>query len=178
MTPVPEVLPDVLEPGLKVVFCGTAAGTTSAKVGAYYAGPGNLFWPTLYAIGLTPRILEPEEYGIVNTFGVGLTNLAKHTSGADKTLRVQDFDTMALRLKVRRNAPRALAFNSKRAAQEYYRKRDGQKVGPLPNMNYGIYPEPIGMTTVFVLPSTSGLSKKFWDLEPWKALAQWLKNSE
>ena len=42
-----EVLPDILQPGLRVVFCGTAAGRASAKARAYYAGPGNSFWKTL-----------------------------------------------------------------------------------------------------------------------------------
>jgi TDG/mug DNA glycosylase family protein len=37
------VLPDVLEPGLRVVFCGTAVGAMSTQVGAYYAGCGNQF---------------------------------------------------------------------------------------------------------------------------------------
>lgn len=42
------ILPDVIEPGLRIVFCGTAAGAKSAAVGAYYAGPGNAFWATLH----------------------------------------------------------------------------------------------------------------------------------
>ena len=58
-TPIVE---DVIEPGLAVVFCGTALGAASARRRAYYAGPGNKFWPTLAAVGLTPRRLEPEEY--------------------------------------------------------------------------------------------------------------------
>src|ERR1700753_3045292 len=53
------VLPDVLEPGLRVVFCGTAPGTASARAGAYYAGPGNRFWVTLHEVGLTPVLLRP-----------------------------------------------------------------------------------------------------------------------
>jgi double-stranded uracil-DNA glycosylase len=57
-----SILPDVLAPNLKVVFCGTAAGTQSAEVGAYYAGRGNKFWRTLYEIGLTPRQLAPHEF--------------------------------------------------------------------------------------------------------------------
>lgn len=49
-----HVLPDVLEPGLKIVFCGTVAGRTSALRCAYYAGPGNKFWRMRHAVGLTP----------------------------------------------------------------------------------------------------------------------------
>jgi uracil DNA glycosylase superfamily protein len=53
------VLPDVLAPGLRVVFCGYAPGTASARTGAYYAGPGNRFWITLREVGLTPLLIRP-----------------------------------------------------------------------------------------------------------------------
>ena len=56
------ILPDVLGPGLRVVFCGSAASTVAAARGAPYAGPGNRFWPTLFEIGLTPRRFAPEEF--------------------------------------------------------------------------------------------------------------------
>jgi G:T/U mismatch-specific DNA glycosylase len=38
------VLPDLLPPGMRVVFRGTAAGAESAARGAYYAGKTNKFW--------------------------------------------------------------------------------------------------------------------------------------
>ena len=53
------ILPDLLAPGMRVVFCGTAPGTASARAGAYYAGPGNRFWATLHEVGLTPILLAP-----------------------------------------------------------------------------------------------------------------------
>ena len=56
------LLKDLLAPGLKIVFCGTAAGEVSATRGEYYAGPGNKFWAVLHKIGLTPRRLAPGEY--------------------------------------------------------------------------------------------------------------------
>lgn len=34
------ILPDVLQPNLNIVFCGTAPGTVSAQRGAYYANAG------------------------------------------------------------------------------------------------------------------------------------------
>ena len=80
------VLPDVLRPGLKVVFCGTAAGTVSAARGWYYAHPQNKFWRALHAIGLTPRLLPPAEFAELPRYGVGLTDIAKHVSGMDKEL--------------------------------------------------------------------------------------------
>jgi G:T/U-mismatch repair DNA glycosylase len=42
------LLDDLLRIGLRLVICGTAAGERSAKLGAYYAGPGNKFWRTLH----------------------------------------------------------------------------------------------------------------------------------
>ena len=56
------VLPVILAPNLDIVFCGTAVSNISAQRGAYYAGPGNMFWPTLHEVGLTPRRLQPEEF--------------------------------------------------------------------------------------------------------------------
>nr|HQT26871.1 mismatch-specific DNA-glycosylase [Burkholderiales bacterium] len=58
-----SVLPDVLAPDLAVVFCGSAVGAASARRRAYYAGPGNAFWPTLARVGFTPCQLTPDEYG-------------------------------------------------------------------------------------------------------------------
>lgn len=163
------VLPDILGPGLKVVFCGTAAGNASAKAEAYYAHPGNKFWPTLFRVGLTPQQLSPQEFRALPQYGIGLTDLAKHTFGADKKLRVQDFDTAALRWKIKLHQPWALAFDGKRAAQEYFGRRD---------FEYGLQPETIGNTAIFVLPATSGLAAKYWDESAWQALADWIKARE
>lgn len=59
-----DVLPDVLVPGLKVVFCGNAAGTVSARKGAPYAGPGNYFWRALHEVGLEAYDLERVERSV------------------------------------------------------------------------------------------------------------------
>ena len=91
-----DILPDVLMSGLKIVFCGTAAGNESARQGAYYAHPGNKFWRTLHVIGLTPRKLRPAEFAEVLEYGIGLTDLAKYVSGNDDTLSPRDFDPAAL----------------------------------------------------------------------------------
>ncbi|MBC7478279.1 MAG: mismatch-specific DNA-glycosylase, partial [Pseudorhodobacter sp.] len=50
------MLPDYLAPGLDILFCGTAASSTSARVGHYYARNGNRFWRLLAETGLTPRL--------------------------------------------------------------------------------------------------------------------------
>lgn len=156
------VLPDVLAPGLRIVFCGTAAGAESARQRAYYAGPGNRFWPTLHEVGLTPERLAPAQYASILPYGLGLTDLAKHVAGADAVLRAAHFDVEGLCEKVLRFQPRFLAFTSKRAAGEFL----GRDVA------YGLQPEVIGETRLFVLPSPSGAARGYWAVEPWRELAR------
>ncbi len=160
-----SVLPDVLRPGLDVVFCGTAAGKKSAQVGAYYAGPGNKFWGVLYRIGLTPRKLEPREFRSLLEYGIGLTDIAKEQSGADEAVGIAESDRDDLRARIETYEPRVLAFNGKRSAQEFFMR-------PL---KYGQQAEHIGATTVFVLPSTSGAARGFWDETTWQMLAVFLR---
>lgn len=146
---------------LAVVFCGTAVGSVSAARMAYYAGPGNAFWTTLAEVGLTPRRLAPEEYRTITSFGLGLTDLAKTVSGADHVLRVSHFGRDELRAKMIQYRPGVLAFTSKRAGEEFLHSP----------VQYGLLPETIGATTLFVLPSPSGAARRYWRIEPWRQLA-------
>lgn len=156
-----HILPDVLRPGLALVFCGTAAGRRSAAERAYYAHPGNMFWRALHASGLTPRQLAPADYPLLPTFGLGLTDLAKLHAGNDDELPRDAFDVPALRAKIERFSPGVLAFTSKAAARAALGRA----------ATYGLQAETIGATRLFVLPSPSGQARGHWDLEPWIALA-------
>ena len=157
-----HVLPDLLQPGLALVFCGTAAGKRSAAERAYYAHPGNLFWRALHASGLTPRLLAPAEFPLLPQFGIGLTDLAKRHSGNDDELPPDAFDAPALFARIERHAPRLLAFTSKNAA----RSALGHAVG------YGLQDETLGNTRLFVLPSPSGQARGHWDIGAWQALGE------
>lgn len=157
-----HVLPDVLQPGLALVFCGTAAGRRSAADRAYYAHPGNLFWRALHQSGLTPRRLLPAEFPQLPGYGIGLTDLAKRHFGNDNELPHDAFDAAALTAKILFYAPRVLAFTSKNGA----RAALGHAV------DYGLQPQRIGATQVFVLPSPSGQARGHWSIAPWLALAR------
>ncbi|MEZ5155890.1 MAG: mismatch-specific DNA-glycosylase [Solirubrobacterales bacterium] len=157
------IVEDVIEPGLRVVFCGTALGAASARRRAYYAGPGNKFWPTLFAVGLTPRLLEPEEYPRVPEYGIGLTDLCKTRSGSDAEIGLGGFDPEALRVKIETAAPDWLAFTGKHAAKHAL----GLKA-----VDYGIQAQRLGDSAVFVLPSPSGAASGHWDVGRWQELAE------
>ena len=56
-----NVIPDVIAPGLRVLFCGINPGLWSAATGHHFTRPGNRFWPALHRGGFTDRQLRPDE---------------------------------------------------------------------------------------------------------------------
>jgi TDG/mug DNA glycosylase family protein len=157
------MLENLIQRHLDLVICGAAAGTRSALVSRYYAGPGNKFWRTLAAVGLTDRQLEPAEYRSLLDYGIGLTDLVKHQAGSDSTIRFRRADSFQLRATIMLYQPRYLCFNGKRAGQEFLR---------IPKVDFGVQRQRIGRTVLFVAPSTSGAANGSWDLTIWRDLAR------
>ncbi|MBA3434573.1 MAG: mismatch-specific DNA-glycosylase, partial [Actinobacteria bacterium] len=93
-----SAVPDILGPGVRVVFCGINPGRVSAAAGAPFANPRNDFWRLLHAAGFTPRLLQPEEAAELLRFRVGLTNAARRTTRGSGDLRRADFAGAAERL--------------------------------------------------------------------------------
>ena len=159
------LVPDLLAPDLQLVFCGTAPSKASAAAKAYYAKPGNKFWPTLHAVGITSRRFAPQEYPALLALGIGLTDLCKVHSGVDAELPEDAFDIAAFVHKLKKYRPKVVAFTSKNAAQNYF----GCAV------DYGwcnvenAFEQ--AMVRFFVLPSPSGLATRFFDIEVWQKLA-------
>jgi TDG/mug DNA glycosylase family protein len=133
----------------------------AARVGAPYAGPGNRFWAVLHETGLTPRLLRAHEFRNLPRHGIGLTDVAKFAFGSDSSLARRDFDPAGVVAKVERHAPAVMAFVGKRAAQEVL----GCPV------TYGAQGVTIGVSDVWVVPSTSGAARGAWDIGPWRELA-------
>lgn len=159
---VTEILPDVLPPDLVTLFCGSAASKASAHRHAYYAHPRNRFWPTLHKAGFTDRLLKPEEFHLLPTYGVGLTDLAKYEYGNDDELSPEADDVAGLQQRIRDASPKLVAFNGKRTAKAFL---------GLHRLDYGEAGEFAG-ARLFVLPSTSGLATRFWDISCWQKLAE------
>src|SRR5256886_12289909 len=77
-----RTIPDVIGPGLKVLFCGINPGLYSAAIGHHFGRPGNRFWPALHAGGFTERVYSPYEDSSLLSLGYGLTNLAARATAA------------------------------------------------------------------------------------------------
>lgn len=145
-----DVLPDIVEPDLRVLFCGTAVPCAAAR-GHYHAGPGDDFWRLLHEAGLTPRRLSPYDDGTLSTYGYGLTDLVRRPLSSG---RAPAYDVASLVHTLRAYRPRWLAFTSKTAGQAAAR---GLGL-PLPGLGPADWE--LGGSAVFVLPSPSGANRR------------------
>jgi len=142
-----SAIPDVLAPGLRVLFCGINPGRVSAAAQAHFANPRNDFWRLLHAAGFTPRLLEPAEQFELLSYGIGVTNAAARTTPGSGDLRRADFAGAAERLArlARELNPDWIGFVGKEA----YRGTFGERA------ELGVQERRLDETRLFVLPSTS-----------------------
>lgn len=156
-----SAVPDILGPGLRVVFCGINPGRASAAAGTAFANPRNDFWRLLHASGLTPRLLEPREQFELLDFGLGLTNAARRTTRGSGDLRKSDYAGAEDRLEdiARTLQPRVIAFVGKTAYSGVFTERS----------ELGLQERRLGETALFVLPSTSPANAAV----PWDERLRW-----
>src|SRR6476646_1165297 len=81
-----STVPDLLAPGLRVLFCGINPSLYSAAVGHHFARPGNRFWPAVHGGGLTPRLLRPSEERELLALGCGISNLVDRATATAEEL--------------------------------------------------------------------------------------------
>ena len=149
-----KTLPDLIAPGLSILFCGINPGLYSAAVGYHFARPGNRFWPTLHRAGITERLLTPAEGHELLHYGCGITDLVARSSAGAAELTTDELISGRLRLvtKVKQYAPRCLAVLGLGAYQKAFGYRDAV---------VGKQSEQIGATVVWVLPNPSGLNAHY-----------------
>lgn len=142
-------LPDLIAPGLKVLFCGINPGLYSGAVGHHFARPGNRFWKVLHAAGFTGRLLDPSEEQELLTLGLGITDIVGRATRGAHDLDPGELVEGGERLlgKVREYRPRILAFLGLGA----YRVAFGRGAA-MPGKQRG----EMNGTAVWVLPSPSG----------------------
>ena len=167
-----QTLPDYLRPKMKLILVGFNPGERSARVGHYYAGRGNQFWPLLYDSGIVPEPLEYKDDKRVIEFGIGLTDLVKRPTRGIEEIERHEFaeGRVLLSQKLEQYTPRVVAFNGKLVYEKFAQRpcKLGLQKGPL----YG--------AKVFVLPSTSGQNAvgRGQKLRYFRQLSQLLKRME
>jgi TDG/mug DNA glycosylase family protein len=159
----PSEVPDVLGPGLRIVFIGINPGRVSAAAGAHLANPRNDFWRLLHAAKLTSSLYAPQEQFALLDEGIGVTNAAYRTTPGSGDLRRADFAGSAERLEgiARDLHPAWLAFVGKEAYRGVF--------GVRPEL--GLQERTLAETRLFVLPSTSPANAAV----PWDERLRWFR---
>ncbi|HEY0694967.1 MAG TPA: G/U mismatch-specific DNA glycosylase [Kribbella sp.] len=149
-----QVLPDLIRPGLDVLFCGINPGLVSAATGHHFARPGNRFWPALHISGFTPRQFRPDEQADLLGLGLGITNVVDRASARADELTRAEFAAGGEQLvqKVLANEPKWLAVVGVTA----YRDAFGERKAAM-----GRQQRLIGSTRVWILPNPSGLNAHY-----------------
>jgi len=111
-------VPDVLGPGLGVLFCGINPGLWSAAVGHHFARPGNRFWKALHQGGLTPRLLAPDEEDELLALGLGITNLVDRATAGAAELGAAELREGGARLAAKADEDRVLRLSAAMYAEE------------------------------------------------------------
>lgn len=147
-------IPDVIGPGLTVLFCGINPGLYSAAAELHFARPGNRFWPALHQAGFTTRLLAPHESHAVLESGYGITTLVRRATATAREVAPAELVTGGRRLArmVRTYRPFWVAFLGVGAYRTAF-GRPHAAIGPQPHTLVG--------ARVWVLPSPSGANGSY-----------------
>jgi double-stranded uracil-DNA glycosylase len=149
-----KTVPDVIAPGLRVLFVGINPGLYTAAVGHHFARPGNRFWPALHAAGISERLLAPHEERELLRWGYGVTNLVARSTAAAAEIRPEEYREGAQRLaqKVREYRPAVVAVLGLEAYRRAFER---------PRAGLGEQPERLAGARLWVLPNPSGLNAHY-----------------
>jgi TDG/mug DNA glycosylase family protein len=144
-------IPDVIAPGLTVLFCGINPGLYSAATGHHFARPGNRFWRALHRAGFTDHQLRPSEQAELLDRGLGVTNLVDRATARAQELTADELRAGArmLAAKVRRYRPAWVAVVGVTAYRTAFER---------PRASLGRQPQRVAGVRVWVLPNPSGLN--------------------
>jgi TDG/mug DNA glycosylase family protein len=149
-----KTIPNLVAPGLSILFVGINPGLYTAWAGYHFARPGNRFWPALYASGLTPRLLHPSEGKALLALGIGITGFVRRATATAAELTDDEYRAGGRRLEalVRKIKPRCVVALGITA----YRIAFGE-----PRAQLGRQPETMSGADLWVLPNPSGLNAHF-----------------
>lgn len=149
-----RAIPDVIAPGLKILFCGINPGRYSGATGRHFARPGNRFWPTLHTAGFTDRLLTPWDGEKLLQAGFGITNLVNRTTATAAELGATELRAGAARLleTAERYRPEGVAILGISAYRIAFDR---------PRAAMGPQPEHLGPSRLWILPNPSGLNAHY-----------------
>src|ERR1700688_3544919 len=125
--------PDILGSGLDVIFCGLNPGASAASAGHNFSSRSNRFWTVLQLAGFTDVRLQPHEERRLLEYRCGLTAVVDRPTRRAIDVPVDEFRKArpGFEAKMRRYAPRSVAFLGKRAFSAMMEQ---------PDVAWGLYP--------------------------------------
>jgi double-stranded uracil-DNA glycosylase len=146
--------PDILGRGLDVIFCGLNPAASAAVAGHNFSNRSNRFWTVLHLAGFTDVQLQPQDERRLLQYGCGTTAVVgRPTRRVDEVLSEEFLKArLGFETKIRRYAPRSIAFLGKRALSTMI----GQ-----PDVEWGQHARGFAGTMAWVLPNPSGLNRSF-----------------
>ncbi len=158
---------DLIEPDLRVLFCGINPGTRSGELGLHFARPGNRFWKLLCAGGFTKSVLLPAQQHILPGLGIGITNLVGRVTAAASEISVAELREGATQLEAKVGVlrPRCIAVLGLQAYRAAF-LRPGAMIGPQPELLSGallwLLPNPSGLQAHYQLPEMNEMFKSLF----------------
>jgi len=151
---VDRAIPDLIAPGLTVLFCGINPGLYSAAAQYHFARPGNRFWPALHQAGFTTRLLAPyDREGLIES-GFGITSLVHRATASARDLEPAELVAGRRRLTrtIRIYRPQWLAVMGVGAYRAAFRD---------PRATIGPQRRAVAGARTWVLPSPSGANGSY-----------------
>jgi TDG/mug DNA glycosylase family protein len=152
-----EEVPDLVGPGLKLLFVGINPGLWTAATQTPFAHPGNRFYPALVAAGILPELpgyvdgFTDDDRAAIAGRGIGITNFVNRATARADELTRDELRAGADRL--RRNVsawrPRVVAVVGITAYRDAFAR---------PKAQQGRQDETLEGAGLWVLPNPSGLN--------------------
>jgi TDG/mug DNA glycosylase family protein len=146
--------PDILTRNLDVVFCGSNPAVSAVADRHNFSNRSNRFWPVLHLAGFTDVRLCPQDERRLLRYGCGITAVVNRPTKSATDVPASEYRIAqpTFEAKIRRYAPRSVAFLGKRALLAMSRTS---------HLDWGEYPGGFAGTMAWVLPNPSGLNRGF-----------------
>jgi TDG/mug DNA glycosylase family protein len=150
-------IPDLVEPGIRLLFVGINPGLWTAATMTPFAHPGNRFYPALAAAGIIEAVpgfadgLSDEERKALTDAGIGISNLVSRATVRADELSRDELREGALKLekKVGEWRPPVVAIVGLTAYRQGFAR---------PKAAAGLQPEWLADAQLWVVPNPSGLN--------------------
>lgn len=150
-------VPDLVGPGLRLLFVGINPGLWTAATQTHFAHPGNRFYPALLGAGIIEREIDrgagmtDDDRAHLIDRGVGITNVVHRTTARASELTAAELRAGGEELRefVRSHQPLVVAIAGITAYRTAFK---------LPKAVMGEQDEPFEGARLWVVPNPSGLN--------------------